>query len=112
MSDRRSLQAGRELSDISTKAVALSALLTALLAAALLFGTAYGMRFLRSKIPGQSAGSLQRPPEPRLETREGTAYEALRQGQLSRLNSYGWVDSKNGIARIPVHRAIEVLSNE
>lgn len=30
--------------------------------------------------------------------------------QLDRLNSYGWVDQKAGIARIPVDRAIDLLA--
>lgn len=35
---------------------------------------------------------------------------ALRPGEDAILNSYGWVDQKNGIARIPIDRAIDIVA--
>ncbi len=46
------------------------------------------------------------PPTP---TSSYTA-AALRPGEDAILNSYGWVDQKNGIARIPISRAIDIIA--
>ena len=56
------------------------------------------------------------PPEPRLE--EIDRLEAkkldvppseLRAAQQSRLEAYGWVDEKAGVARIPISRAMKII---
>ena len=36
----------------------------------------------------------------------------MREEERDRLSSYGWVDRKAGIARIPVDRAIEILAKK
>ena len=51
----------------------------------------------------------QLPPEPRLQTTAPQDLKSYRAGQDDILGSYGWVDSKAGIVRIPVERAMEVL---
>ncbi|HEX9076496.1 MAG TPA: hypothetical protein VF932_12000 [Anaerolineae bacterium] len=52
------------------------------------------------------------PPEPRLETVPGQLLQDLRTNEEQILHSYGWVDQKNGIVRIPIERAIELLSQQ
>lgn len=50
------------------------------------------------------------PPEPRL---QNNAVEDLRQIQAAEdqvLTSYGWVDRKKGLVRIPIDRAIDLLA--
>jgi hypothetical protein len=51
----------------------------------------------------------QLPPEPRLQTTAPQDLKQYRAGQDDILGSYGWVDTKAGIVRIPVERAMEVL---
>ena len=49
----------------------------------------------------------QEPPEPRLQVAPALDLEAVRSAEEKVLNSYGWIDQKGGIARIPVARAME-----
>lgn len=49
-------------------------------------------------------------PSPRLEDDPAGSYAALKGEELERLNGYGWVDQKKGIAHIPIDRAIEILA--
>ena len=42
-------------------------------------------------------------------------YEALQQldaTQLEQINSYGWVSETDGVARIPIDRAMELVASE
>ncbi|HMK31536.1 MAG TPA: hypothetical protein VK473_17770 [Terriglobales bacterium] len=48
-------------------------------------------------------------PEPRLEKDERTDIGKLRAANEARLNSYGWVDEKAGIAHIPIERAMDLI---
>lgn len=50
------------------------------------------------------------PPEPRLESAPGVTAAFVRSREDPILTSYGWVDQKNGIARIPIQQAIDVLA--
>lgn len=52
------------------------------------------------------------PPEPRLESAPGVTAEFVRAREDPILNSYGWVDQKKGIARIPIQQAITVLAQK
>jgi hypothetical protein len=49
------------------------------------------------------------PPAPRLQVEPALDLKQLRQGEDEKLNSYGWVDQKAGIARIPIDRAMDLL---
>lgn len=48
-------------------------------------------------------------PEPRLQTTPWTEMQAFRAEQDAYLHSYGWVDEKLGIARIPIAKAKALL---
>ena len=52
----------------------------------------------------------QLPPEPRLQTHPIRDLRELRAAEDAVLNSYGWVDRKAGIVRIPIARAMELLA--
>ena len=53
---------------------------------------------------------LARFPSPRLELDDGRAdWVALQAGQKEIVNAYGWVDRSNGLARIPVERAMDLF---
>ena len=49
------------------------------------------------------------PPEPRLQAKPPLDMKALRAQEETELHSYGWVDEKAGVARIPIDRAMEIL---
>jgi hypothetical protein len=46
---------------------------------------------------------------PMLETDERGQLRGFLMNQESRLNSYGWVDQKAGVAHIPIERAMELI---
>ncbi len=48
-------------------------------------------------------------PEPRLEATPGVALAKDLAAQRVKLESYGWVDQKNGIAHIPIYHAMKLL---
>ena len=52
----------------------------------------------------------QLPPEPRLEVVPADTLAKLRATEDALLNSYAWVDQKNGIVRIPITQAMSVLA--
>jgi len=49
------------------------------------------------------------PPEPRLQVSAPKDLEQYKAAQGEILNSYGWVDQKAGIVRIPIERAMDIL---
>jgi hypothetical protein len=50
------------------------------------------------------------PPEPRLEETPAPDLKAFRDSEEKALTSYGWVDQKAGVVRIPIDRAIELTA--
>lgn len=48
-------------------------------------------------------------PEPRLEDDERGELKNILLDQEQKLNSYGWVDEKAGVARIPIERAMQLV---
>ena len=53
------------------------------------------------------AGEL--PPQPRLQTTPWQDLKAFRAAEDQKLGSYGWVDQKAGVARMPIDKAKEML---
>lgn len=59
-----------------------------------------------------------RPPEPRLQGVIGHANDPqqdlreMRSNDEKDLNSYGWVDEKNGVARIPIKEAMKITAEK
>lgn len=51
---------------------------------------------------------IKRFPEPRLEENERIEINNFRLGEEQKLSTYGWVDEKAGIVRIPIARAMEL----
>ncbi len=56
------------------------------------------------------ANEIQRFPEPRLEENERTELGNFRYGEEEKLNSYGWVDEKAGVAHIPIADAMQLIA--
>jgi len=61
----------------------------------------------RPKLPED----LHQIPEPRLQQSETDDMTRLRFRENTILNSYGWVDAKKGIVRIPIDEAIRILAS-
>lgn len=56
-----------------------------------------------------AAGQENRlPPEPRLQTNPRQDMRDLRRAEDAVLSSYGWVDKKAGVARIPIGEAMKL----
>ncbi len=51
----------------------------------------------------------QVPPSPRLQTAPQRDLYEMRRHEDSILTTYGWVDQKAGVARIPIDRAMDLL---
>jgi len=49
-------------------------------------------------------------PQPRLEDNERGELRSVRLGEEDRLNSFGWVDEKAGVAHIPIERAMQLIA--
>jgi hypothetical protein len=49
-------------------------------------------------------------PQPRLEQNERVEIYNFRLQEEQSLNSYSWVDEKNGVVRIPIERAMQLLA--
>ena len=52
------------------------------------------------------------PPLPRLQTTPTQDLGAFRQSEDTVLGTWAWVDKQNGIAQVPVSRAIEILAEK
>lgn len=49
------------------------------------------------------------PPNPRLQAHPRADLENYCQAEQHEINSYGWVDQQDGIARVPVDRAMDIV---
>lgn len=52
------------------------------------------------------------PPEPALESAPGVTADFVRSREEGPLNSYGWVDQKNGITHIPIQQAMTIIAQK
>lgn len=52
----------------------------------------------------------QIPPEPRLQVHGAADLKAFETEENAVLHSYGWVDRKAGVVRIPIDRAMKLLA--
>ncbi len=51
-------------------------------------------------------------PSPRLQADPSTELVKFKKEELDRLNGYGWVDERAGIAHVPIERAIDILAEK
>src|SRR5206468_1361259 len=52
------------------------------------------------------------PPEPRLQAEPKIELKDLQSDEQTILTSYGWVDPNNGIVRIPIDQAIDIVAQK
>lgn len=110
-------EAGYEHSDISGRpvvAIAVAVLIGAWISAwPLYYFYAYLMHTRAESGPppaARASGKVPVPPEPRIQASPSADLREMRAGEDAQLNSYGWVDRKNGIVSIPIDRAIELTA--
>ena len=108
-------QAGHETTDASPFYIGLFALGLVLMVALVL--PLLGWIFWRLEAAAQRAdkaqsplASDQTPPAPRLEEQPAAELAKLRRAEDHRLSSYGWIDPQQGVVRVPIERAIEILA--
>ncbi|MGA8492483.1 MAG: hypothetical protein WB711_18800 [Terriglobales bacterium] len=57
-----------------------------------------------------SPAEIAKFPQPRLERNERIEINDFRLKEEQTLNSYGWVDEKAGVVRIPIERAMQLIA--
>ena len=57
-----------------------------------------------------AVGQVKEPPMPRLQTQPFKDVWQLKQGQLDKLQTYGWVDQGTGVVHIPIDEAMRVVA--
>ena len=62
--------------------------------------------------PGRQEIDVAQFPQPRLQESPPVELVQMVREEKARITSYGWVDPKAGIARIPVDRAMEILAEK
>ncbi len=105
-----------EHSDINIRTVVLSAVALAAVVG-IVFVVIWGVfRLFERQAAAQDARvsplaipSGQLPPEPRLQTNESEGLKTFRAAETERLEGYGWVDEKAGVAHIPIEAAEKLL---
>lgn len=114
MEENNHPQGFHENTDVDTWAVGkfgIALALTCLLSLAVLFGM---FRFFQSVYGDPSRRKAVFDPQkvfpqPQLEAEPRIYLDEIREAQRQTLDSYGWVDKPNGVVRVPIDRAMELL---
>jgi len=113
------LRAGHETTGIQLKGLLLGAgaLVAVIAVCQLVLGLWMGgFRRQEERIdalyPSRHAIEVDQFPQPRLQESPPVDLEAMMREERARIASYGWVDKKAGIARIPVDRAMDILARQ
>ena len=116
MEENKHPQGHHETSDVDTWAAGkfgIALALTCILSLAMLFGlfryfqVGYGALPQRGSVEFDPAKVF---PQPQLQTSPSLDLRAIRAAEEEALNSYGWVDKQNGVVRMPIERAMELLA--
>jgi hypothetical protein len=62
--------------------------------------------------PARSSVKVEQFPQPRLQESPPIELVQLKEEESRRIETYGWVDRKAGVARIPVDRAMDILAKK
>jgi hypothetical protein len=99
-----------ESADVDARAVGKFGIALALLCIASLAFVFGLFRYFYGSEPSAHTAGAKLPPQPQLERTPVLDLQRMRQSEDEVLNSYGWVDGRNGIVRIPIDRAIDLLA--
>jgi len=103
---------GHEVRDVNAWAVgkfAIGLVFLCIFSMVLLVGF---LKYLETTLPPVAEGTRPLPPSPRLESTPVQDLKAMRDAEDKILKSYGWVDQSNGVVRIPIARAIDLLAQK
>jgi hypothetical protein len=109
---------GHEEKDVNVWAVTRFAIMLVLLCAFALIGLAGLFRYFQTReaglqpppVEGADLRGPSLPPQPRLQNSSVQDLKQMRQAEDQILGSYGWVDRQEWIVRLPIARAIDLLS--
>ena len=116
--DDSSPNTGYETSDADPKpivwfGVALAAMLVVTIAAMAWMFDYFMAREKQLDTSGSPlADTRERPAAPELQVTPSSDLTQLRAREEALLNSYGWVDRQEGLVRIPIERAMEMLAEQ
>jgi hypothetical protein len=105
---------GYEHADANVRSIYYLGVSLAILIAAVMWAMVYTYNFFakhESLGPPASPFENQRelPPQPRLQPQPATDLKHYCEMEQQQLSTYGWVDQHNGVVRIPVDRAMEMV---
>jgi len=106
---------GYERSDASPRGLLYFALLMAAILAAASFSLIWLFKYFQkagnpgSFVAAPFATERPMPPPPRIQPNPSADLREYYLTQERLLNSYGWIDRQNGIVRLPIDRAMELL---
>jgi hypothetical protein len=106
---------GYEPRDVKARVVAWFALSLVVAGVAIHFGSAALFNVFKREHPSPEPPSqiVKAPrvlaPPPSLQANPRADFEQFKADQEARLNSYGWVDKKAGVIRIPIERAMDLI---
>jgi hypothetical protein len=111
-------QAGRrrEVSDVPVRPIATFAVGLVILTGVVVLLTGWLLNYFAARraeldVPASPlAVTQEKPPEPRLEVVLDQVLREVRADEDALLHSYGWVDRQAGIIRIPIERAMSLLT--
>jgi hypothetical protein len=118
MSFSKSIQAGHEVSDVNAKGIAIfsfSLILGIVLIQLSLGAVLFTLRHqsLKSKHAVTLLPQAPRvPPPPHLQVNPARDLETYLRQENRLLHSYGWIDPQKKIARIPIQRAMKLISDQ
>jgi hypothetical protein len=99
--------------DVRTIVVSLAALLMGAMMVALLTIGIFRYFHAENKVDQTAKENPQQiPPEPRVEERPYEQLISVRAREERILNSYAWVDKKEGTVRVPISNAIDMLAQK
>jgi len=109
---------GHESSDVNVRGVVWAGVALAVTALVVQVGLYFQLRLLATRaerlepVPPSFAPATEHvpPPEPRLQTAPADDLRNLRAAEQTRLTTYGWVDRKAGVVRVPIERAKELVA--
>jgi hypothetical protein len=111
----RAVAAGHETTDVNIRGLLWLAGVTVVGVALVQIGLLVLLSYYRTEAkqadPVLSPLATERvpPPAPHLQSTPLRDYAEFARAQEEQLHSYGWVDKQQGVARIPVSRAMELI---
>ena len=106
---------GYEKSDASPRGLLYFVLIMAAILAATSFSLIWLFKYFQhaqqpgSFVAAPFARPQPPPPPPRIQPQPGVDMQNYYQSQQNLLNTYGWVDRQDGVVRLPIDRAMQLL---